>query len=168
MNGGKGRKENLNASHLCLSKNAGLPKTYCISRRNFFVCKKYAGIIGVKSSTALRINSRCTWRHREGSQKRIPHRPPPRAQPVAPMRERHCRRPRLTPRGGTDQAPYRAQGQPGGAHGRRNISPRTSQEVLKRPHRLIIPRGCDARPSLLFSPPGHGFSTLDARWKLLI
>ncbi len=26
MNGGKGRKENLNASHLCLSKNAGLPK----------------------------------------------------------------------------------------------------------------------------------------------
>jgi len=26
---------------------------------------------------------------------------------------------------------------------------------------------CDAHPSLFFSPPGHGFSTLDARWKLL-
>jgi hypothetical protein len=26
MNGGKGRKEHLNASHLCLAANAGLPK----------------------------------------------------------------------------------------------------------------------------------------------
>ena len=25
-----------------------------------------------------------------------------------------------------------------------------------------------AHPSLLFSPPGHGFSTLGARWRLLI
>src|SRR5262252_4923012 len=28
--------------------------------------------------------------------------------------------------------------------------------------------GGAARPSLLFTPPGNGFSTLDARWKLLI
>src|SRR5215471_17596039 len=28
--------------------------------------------------------------------------------------------------------------------------------------------GYTARPSRLFSPPGHGFSTLDARWKLLL
>jgi hypothetical protein len=28
--------------------------------------------------------------------------------------------------------------------------------------------GCDAHPSVLFSPPGHGFSTLDVRYKLLI
>ena len=55
-----------------------------------------------------------------GLTKRRQHRHPPRAQPVAPMRERHCRRPRLTPRSGTAQAPSRDQGQPGGAHGRRN------------------------------------------------
>src|SRR5229473_615617 len=55
-----------------------------------------------------------------GRAKRLQHRHPPRAQPVAPMRERHCRRPGLTPRSCTDQAPYRDQGQPGGAHGRRN------------------------------------------------
>src|SRR6266702_3013233 len=55
-----------------------------------------------------------------GLAKRIQHRHPPRAQPAAPIRERHCRRPRLPPRSCTDQAPYRDQGQPGGAHGRRN------------------------------------------------
>ena len=52
--------------------------------------------------------------------KRIQHRHPPRAQPVAPLRERHGRRPRLPPRRCTDQAPSRDQGHPGGAHGRRN------------------------------------------------
>jgi hypothetical protein len=41
--------------------------TYCISRRNFCGGKQLRGIIGVKSSTALRMNSWCTWRHREGS-----------------------------------------------------------------------------------------------------
>ena len=55
-----------------------------------------------------------------GLAKRTQHRHPPPAQPVAPMRERPCRRPRLTPRRCTDQAPYRDQGHPGGAHGRRN------------------------------------------------
>jgi hypothetical protein len=53
-----------------------------------------------------------------GLAKRLQHRHPPRAQPVAPLRERHCRRPRLPPRRCTAQAPYRAQGHPGGTHGR--------------------------------------------------
>ena len=41
----------------------------------------------------------------KGLAKHIQHRHPPRAQPVAPLRERHCRRPRLTLRRGTAQAP---------------------------------------------------------------
>src|SRR5262245_1303669 len=48
-----------------------------------------------------------------GLAQRRQHRHPPRAQPVAPMRERHCRGPRLPPRRGTDQTPYREQGYPG-------------------------------------------------------
>ena len=55
-----------------------------------------------------------------GLAERPPHRHPPRAQPVAPLRECHCRRPWLPPRRCTDQAPHRDQGQPGGPHGRRN------------------------------------------------
>src|SRR2546427_13212949 len=42
-----------------------------------------------------------------GRAKRLQHRHPPRAQPVAPLRERPCRRPRLPPRRGTAQAPHR-------------------------------------------------------------
>jgi len=45
-----------------------------------------------------------TWRQ---------HRHAPRAQPVALLRERHGRRPRLPPRRGTEQAPHREQGHPG-------------------------------------------------------
>src|SRR5215475_10273425 len=48
-----------------------------------------------------------------GRAKRLQHRHPPRAQPVAPLRERHCRRPRLTPGSGTEQAPHREQEHPG-------------------------------------------------------
>ena len=55
-----------------------------------------------------------------GLAKRLPHRHPPRVQPIAPRRERPCRRPRLPPRRGTAQAPSRDQGHPGGAQGRRN------------------------------------------------
>src|SRR2546428_1040324 len=51
-----------------------------------------------------------------GLAKRPQHRHPPRAQPVAPIRERHCRRPRRPPRRGTDQAPYPDKGPPGCAH----------------------------------------------------
>jgi hypothetical protein len=40
-----------------------------------------------------------------GLAKRLQHRHPPHAQPVAPLRERHCRRPWLPPRRGTAQAP---------------------------------------------------------------
>jgi len=66
-----------------------------------------------------------------GLAKRLQYRPPPRAQPVAPMRERPCRRPRLTPRRCTAQAPSRDQRQPGGAHGRRN-DPIASQCLVMR------------------------------------
>jgi hypothetical protein len=55
-----------------------------------------------------------------GLAKRRQHRHPPHAQPVAPMREHHCRRPRLPPRSCTDQAPSRDQRQSGGTHGRSN------------------------------------------------
>jgi hypothetical protein len=49
-----------------------------------------------------------------GLAERSLHRHPPRAQPVAPMRECYGRRPRLTPRRCTAQAPHREQGHPGG------------------------------------------------------
>jgi len=48
-----------------------------------------------------------------GRAKRLQHRHPPRVQPVAPLRERHCRRSRLPPRSCTEQAPHREQGHPG-------------------------------------------------------
>src|SRR6266567_2996580 len=68
-----------------------------------------------------------------GLAKRIQHRHPPRAQPVAPMRERHCRRPRLTPRSCTAQASYRDQGHPSGAHGRRNDPIASQFHVMRCP-----------------------------------
>jgi len=55
-----------------------------------------------------------------GRAQRVQHRHPPCAQPVAPMRERHCRCPGLPPRRGTDQIPYCQQGYPVTAQGRRN------------------------------------------------
>jgi hypothetical protein len=55
-----------------------------------------------------------------GRAQHLPHRHPPRAQPVAPLREHHCRRPRLPRRSCTAQVPSREQGHPGGAHGRSN------------------------------------------------
>ena len=78
------------------------------------------GILGVTSSHALRMHSRCTWPHRAGRAKHRQHRHPPRAQPVAPLRERHRRRPRRPSRRCTDPAPSCDQGQAGGAHARRN------------------------------------------------
>src|SRR5215510_5603711 len=84
-----------------------------------------AAIIGVKSSTALRRNSRRTWRHRESSWN------------VHNTAIRHARSPlhlcgsvtvgvQLPQRRGTDQAPHRKQGHPRGAHGRSN-APSASQ-----------------------------------------
>src|SRR5215470_8732368 len=56
----------------------------------------------------------------------------------------------------TAQAPSRDQGHPGGAHEQRN-------DPIDSPC-----YGMRCPPVHVFSPPGHGFSTLDARWKLLI
>jgi len=55
-----------------------------------------------------------------GRPKRLQHRHSPRVQLGVPMREQHCRHPRLPPRRGTAQAPSHAQGHAGGAHGRSN------------------------------------------------
>ena len=115
-----------------------------------------AGIIGIKSSHAMRINSWCMWRHREGPAQRTQHRHPPRAQPLRPCRSVTADVHDCPPRRGTDQAPYRIRDIPV-AH--------TGGAMTQSPHHAT---GCDARPSLLFLPPGHGFSTLDARWKPLI
>ena len=38
------------------------------ARLNFFGGKQLRVSLGVKSGNALRMNSRCTWRHREGLQ----------------------------------------------------------------------------------------------------
>ena len=91
-----------------------------------------------------------------GRAKRPQRRHPPRDQSVAPRRERHCSRRRLPPRCGTAQAPSRELGHPG-AH--------TGEDTTPAPHHAT---GGAAHPSLFFSPPGHGFSTLDARCNPLI
>src|SRR4030095_5612238 len=93
--------------------------TYCISRRNFFGGKQLRLLEGSHRATHCAIIHGArggTERARETSTT------PPSAtrSPVAPRRERHCRRPRLPPRRCTEQAPSRDLGHPGGAHGRRN------------------------------------------------
>src|SRR4029453_17455016 len=79
-----------------------------------------ADIIGVTSSNTLRSNSRCTWRHSEGSRH---------VYNTAIRRAFSLLRPcgsvtadvHGCPRGVAPlQAPSRDQGHPGGAHGRRN------------------------------------------------
>ena len=92
-------------------------------------CGYYRGQIEPRAAHSFAVHV-ATQR---GFAKRIQHRHPPRAQPVAPMRERHCRCPRLTPRRCTDQAPYRALGHPGGAHGRRNDPIASQCHVLRCP-----------------------------------
>src|SRR5262249_38761760 len=91
-----------------------------------------------------------------GRATRRQHRHPSRDQLVAPRRERPCRRPRLLPRSGTDQAPSRDLGHPR-AH--------TGEDTTPSPHHAT---GCAAHPAIRCSPPGHDFPTLDARWKPLI
>jgi len=90
-----------------------------------------------------------------GLAKRRQHRHPPHAQPVAPMWERHGRRPRLPPRRCPAQAPHREQGTPVAAHGGSNdlIASHSSW--------------CAARPPLLFSPLAMASPQLDAVRKLL-
>src|SRR6266568_4749334 len=114
-----------------------------------------AGIIGVTSSNALRMNSRCTWdteRARETSTT-----PPSAARsPLRPCGSvtadvHGC------PRGVAPiRHPFAIRDTPV-AH--------TGGETTQAPHHST---GCAARPSILFSPPDNGFSTLDARGKLLI
>ena len=69
-----------------------------------------------------------------GHTARTTHRHPQYAQPVAPVRQRHGRRPRLPSMGFPEQAPHRDQGQPWG---------RTREET--RHHRFTVPR--DAIPT---------------------
>src|SRR5215468_1428473 len=113
-------------------------------------------MIGVTSSTTLRIHSRCTGRHREG------------ARNVYPIAIHHPRSPlrsggRVTadvhgcPRGVAPLWHPLARRDTPVAHtgGATTPSP---------PHAS----GGAAHPSRLFAPPGNGFSLLDARRKLLI
>jgi len=69
------------------------------------------------------------WATHAGPAECPPHRPPPHAQPLAPVRQYHGRHPRLIPRGCTDQTPPSDEGQPCG---------RIREE--KRSHRLTMPR----------------------------
>jgi hypothetical protein len=91
-----------------------------------------------------------------GRATRLQHRQPPRAQPVAPMRERHCRHPRLTPRCCTAQALSRDRNNPV-THGRRN------GPIVSQCHRM---RGPPASP--LFASWPLASLQLDARRNLLI
>ena len=109
-----------------------------------------ADIIGVTSSHTLRSNSRCTWRHSEGSRN---------GDNTAIRRAFSLLRP-----GGSSTAdvhdcprgvaplrhPRALKYTPGASPG---------AETTPSPHH---PMGCAAHPSRLFLPPGHGFSTLDA------
>jgi len=84
-----------------------------------------------------------------GCAKRLQHRHPPRAQPVAPMRERHCRRLQLTPRSGTAQVPLREQGYPGG---------RTREEKQSKRFTFLVMRCPTASPLFASWPwPRHNW-----------
>jgi small subunit ribosomal protein S21 len=72
-----------------------------------------------------------------GLAQRPPHRHPPRAQRVAPLRERPCRRPRLPARRGTAQAPHGGQGHPGGC---------IRKEQRPHRYRCLMMRGPPADP----------------------
>ena len=102
-----------------------------------------AGRRGVQSSHAWRSHARRNVATPSGRAARPPHRPPPCAQPGAPMRECHGGRPRLPPRRGTAQAPHRTQGHPKG---------RTREE--KRPNRFtFLVRRCPPASPLFASWP---------------
>jgi hypothetical protein len=73
------------------------------------------------------------WATHERPAEGTQHRHPPHAQPLAPVRQHHGRRPRLTPRGCTDHTSPSDEGHPCG---------RIREE--QRHHRSLVPR--DARP----------------------
>ena len=112
-------------------------------------CRYYRG----KSRHALRRHARCPWRHNEGA-RHVDH--------TAIRRTRSPWRP-------CRSVPADGHGCPRGVAPRRHPlairdipMARTGAETPPSPHHAT---GCGARPSLLFSPPGPGFSTLEARWK---
>jgi hypothetical protein len=77
------------------------------------------------------------------------HHHPPRAQPIAPMRWCHGRRPRLTPRSYTAQAPHREQKRPGG---------RTREEKRSNRFKFLMMRGPSADPLFASGPwPRHSW-----------
>src|SRR6266436_10124940 len=102
---------------------------------SFLWWQAVAGIIGVKSSNALRINSRCTWQPREGRETSTT--------PPSAARSAHC-----APAGASLQT---STADPEGLHRSGTLSRlgtlkwRTREE--KRPNRLTIPR--DAIPGRL-------------------
>jgi hypothetical protein len=114
------------------------------------------GIIRVKSRNALRINSRRTWRHSEGS-RNVHHTAIRRA---------------LSPSHPSGSVTAGVQADPEAWH-RSGTTPRagTSRGRIreeKRPNRCTIPR--DALPARLsyFRLLAMASPQLDARWKLLI
>ena len=123
---------------------------------SFLWLQAVVGIIGAKSRNALRNNSRCTWRDREGARnvyntaiRRV----------LSPLRlcgsvtaDVHgC------PRGVAPLRPPLAIRDYPVVH--------TGGATPQSPHHAT---GCAAHPAILFSPPGNGFSSLNARWKPLI
>src|SRR5215510_1875790 len=111
-----------------------------------------AAIIGVKSGNALRNNSRCTWRHRADS-RNVDNTAICRA--FSPLRP--CGNVTADVHGVAPlRLPLAIRDTPVAHPG---------EETTPSPHHAT---GCAAHPSLLFSPPGNGLSTLDARWKPLI
>jgi hypothetical protein len=88
-----------------------------------------------------------------GHAARAQHRHSP---PVAPVRQRHGRRPQLTPWGAPSAGPHRDQGQPGGHTGGAT------------PPSLTRSSSRDAPTAVLLSPPCAGLATWDAYRKRLI
>src|SRR4029453_9183650 len=115
-----------------------------------------AGIIGVTSSTALRSNSRCPSRHREGA-RHVYNTPVRRALSS------------LHPCGsGTADVHGCPRGVTMIRHPLAIWDNRVAHPGGGTPKSPPNSTGCAACPSLLFSPLGNGFSTPDARWKRLI
>ena len=92
-------------------------------------CGYYRGQIEQRAAHELAGH----WATHEGPAERTQHRHPPHAQPLAPVRQHHGRRPRLTPRGCTDQTPPSDAGHPCGRI-----------REAQRHHRSLVPR--DAMP----------------------
>src|SRR5207302_10445556 len=120
---------------------------------SFLWWQAVAGTLGGTSRNALRMHSRCTGRHREGA-RNVYNTAIRRA--LSPLRPGGSVTAAVygCPRGVAPLRPPLAIWDTPGAH--------TGGATAPSPHHST---GCAARPSLLFSPPGHGFSTLDARWK---